>query len=141
MTHVYAQNLLGLLILIVVSASDHGLSRLVEAFRVHGHKAAKINPLLPQKPVLDSVPEIDMLRGIIQGPLNTSGGKWKPAGRRRSARVQTLNMCRVFVTSVQTVFKEKKHLTNHKQATQLGSCKSEQIRPPGLGGVSHIKAE
>lgn len=74
------QNLLGLFILIVVSVSDHGLSRLVEAFRAHGHKAAKINPLLPQKPVLDSVPEIDMLRGIIQGPLNTSGGKWKPAG-------------------------------------------------------------
>lgn len=72
-------------ILVVVSASDHGLSRLVEAFRAHGHKAAKINPLLPQKPVLDSVPEIDMLRGIIQGRLNTSGGNWKPAGRRQSA--------------------------------------------------------
>lgn len=99
---VYVQNLLGLFILIVVSASDHGLSRLVEAFRTHGHKAAKINPLLPQKPVLDSVPEIDMLRGIIQGPLNTSGGKWKPAGRRQSAWVYTLKMWGVFVTSVQT---------------------------------------
>lgn len=82
---IYVQNLLGLFILIVVSASDHGLSRLVEAFRAHGHKAAKINPLLPQKPVLDSIPEIDMLRSIIQGLLNTSGGKWKPAGRRQSA--------------------------------------------------------
>lgn len=52
---------------------DHGLSRLVEAYRGHGHKAARINPLQPDKPVLDSVPEIDMLKGIIQGPLNTSG--------------------------------------------------------------------
>lgn len=53
--------------------SDHGLSRLVEAYRAHGHKAAKINPLLPQKPVADSVPEIDILRGVIKGRLNTSG--------------------------------------------------------------------
>lgn len=53
--------------------SDHGLARLVEAYRAHGHKAAKINPLLPQKPVADSVPEINMLSGTIRGQLNTSG--------------------------------------------------------------------
>ncbi|KAM4554272.1 2-oxoadipate dehydrogenase complex component E1 [Fundulus diaphanus] len=52
---------------------DHGLARLVEAYRTHGHKAAKINPLLPQQPVLDSVPEIDMLAGSVRGTLNTSG--------------------------------------------------------------------
>ncbi|XP_075945450.1 2-oxoadipate dehydrogenase complex component E1 [Anarhichas minor] len=52
---------------------DHGLARLVEAYRAHGHKAAKINPLLPEKPVADSVPEINMLTGTITGHLNTSG--------------------------------------------------------------------
>lgn len=52
---------------------DHALARLVEAYRAHGHKAAKINPLLPQKPVVDSVPEINMLTGTISGQLNTSG--------------------------------------------------------------------
>lgn len=52
---------------------DHSLARLVEAYRAHGHKAAKINPLLPQKPVADSVPEISMLTGTIRGQLNTSG--------------------------------------------------------------------
>uniref|UniRef100_A0A669DKJ7 2-oxoadipate dehydrogenase complex component E1 n=1 Tax=Oreochromis niloticus TaxID=8128 RepID=A0A669DKJ7_ORENI len=44
---------------------DHALARLVEAYRAHGHKAAKINPLLPQKPVVDSVPEISMLTGSM----------------------------------------------------------------------------
>ncbi|XP_056273665.1 2-oxoadipate dehydrogenase complex component E1 isoform X1 [Pseudoliparis swirei] len=52
---------------------DHALARLVEAYRAHGHKAAKINPLLPLKPVADSVPEIDLLTATITGPLNTSG--------------------------------------------------------------------
>ncbi|KAG7281034.1 hypothetical protein CRUP_016666 [Coryphaenoides rupestris] len=52
---------------------DHGLARLVEAYRAHGHKAAKINPLLPQQPVVDHVPEIDLVTGALQGQLNTSG--------------------------------------------------------------------
>ncbi|XP_015246514.1 PREDICTED: probable 2-oxoglutarate dehydrogenase E1 component DHKTD1, mitochondrial isoform X1 [Cyprinodon variegatus] len=52
---------------------DHGLARLVEAYRTHGHKAAKINPLLPQQPVVDSVPEIEMLAAAVRGTLNTSG--------------------------------------------------------------------
>ncbi|XP_034032051.1 probable 2-oxoglutarate dehydrogenase E1 component DHKTD1, mitochondrial isoform X2 [Thalassophryne amazonica] len=52
---------------------DHGLARMVEVYRTHGHKAAKVNPLLPEKPVADSVPEIDMLIGAIQGNLNTTG--------------------------------------------------------------------
>lgn len=69
----------------------------MEAYRGHGHKAARINPLLPDKPVLDSVPEIDMLKGIIQGPLNTSGGMWKICRKQRAMPVS-----RVFVTSVQT---------------------------------------
>lgn len=52
---------------------DHGLARLVEAYRAHGHKAAKINPLLPEKPVVESIPEISTLTGTITGKLNTSG--------------------------------------------------------------------
>ncbi|KAL0968739.1 hypothetical protein UPYG_G00271080 [Umbra pygmaea] len=52
---------------------DHGLARLVEAYRTHGHKAAKINPLLPEEPVIDSVAEITMLTGAVQGTLNTTG--------------------------------------------------------------------
>ncbi|XP_024912324.1 2-oxoadipate dehydrogenase complex component E1 [Cynoglossus semilaevis] len=52
---------------------DHALAHVVETYRAHGHKAAKINPLLPQKPVMDSVPEINMLSGTIRGQLNTSG--------------------------------------------------------------------
>uniref|UniRef100_A0A8C4ILY8 2-oxoadipate dehydrogenase complex component E1 n=1 Tax=Dicentrarchus labrax TaxID=13489 RepID=A0A8C4ILY8_DICLA len=56
-----------------LQSDHHGLARLVEAYRAHGHKAAKINPLLPQKPVADSVPEIDVLRGTLTGQLNTSG--------------------------------------------------------------------
>ncbi|KAF3688640.1 putative 2-oxoglutarate dehydrogenase E1 component DHKTD1, mitochondrial [Channa argus] len=52
---------------------DHGLARLVDAYRAHGHKAAKINPLLPDKPITDSVPEINMLTGTIRGQLNTLG--------------------------------------------------------------------
>ncbi|KAL2093545.1 hypothetical protein ACEWY4_010857 [Coilia grayii] len=52
---------------------DHGLARLVEAYRAHGHKAAKINPLLPESPVLETVPEISALNGSLQGPLRTSG--------------------------------------------------------------------
>lgn len=52
---------------------DHGLARLVEAYRVHGHKAAKINPLLPETPVMDNIPEISTLAGTIKGQLNTSG--------------------------------------------------------------------
>lgn len=63
----------GQLILTVALYSDHGLARLVEAYRAHGHKAAKINPLLPQKPVVDSVQEITMMSDIIKGRLNTSG--------------------------------------------------------------------
>uniref|UniRef100_A0A6Q2WPV0 2-oxoadipate dehydrogenase complex component E1 n=1 Tax=Esox lucius TaxID=8010 RepID=A0A6Q2WPV0_ESOLU len=53
--------------------TDHGLARLVEAYRTHGHKAAKINPLLSEQPVVDTVPEINMLTGVLRGPLNTSG--------------------------------------------------------------------
>lgn len=52
---------------------DHGLARLVEAYRAHGHKVAKINPLLPKAPVLENVPEISILHGTVQGPLNTTG--------------------------------------------------------------------
>uniref|UniRef100_A0A8C9U3H5 2-oxoadipate dehydrogenase complex component E1 n=1 Tax=Scleropages formosus TaxID=113540 RepID=A0A8C9U3H5_SCLFO len=53
--------------------TDHGLARLVDAYRVHGHKAAKINPLLPEKPVLDILPEISTLTELLHGPFNTSG--------------------------------------------------------------------
>nr|XP_023664650.1 probable 2-oxoglutarate dehydrogenase E1 component DHKTD1, mitochondrial [Paramormyrops kingsleyae] len=52
---------------------DHGLARLVEAYREHGHKSAKINPLLPEKGVVDNVPEISILTETLRGPFNTSG--------------------------------------------------------------------
>uniref|UniRef100_A0A3B3DGG8 2-oxoadipate dehydrogenase complex component E1 n=1 Tax=Oryzias melastigma TaxID=30732 RepID=A0A3B3DGG8_ORYME len=52
---------------------NHGLARLVEAYRAHGHKAAKINPLLPDKPVADGVPEINMLTDSVTGTLHTAG--------------------------------------------------------------------
>ncbi|CAN9498842.1 unnamed protein product [Ophioblennius macclurei] len=52
---------------------DHGLARLVEAYRAHGHKAAHINPLLSHKPGVDAVPEISTLDGSITGQLNTAG--------------------------------------------------------------------
>lgn len=47
----------------------------MEAYRTHGHKAAKINPLLPDKPVADTVPEINMLTDSVTGTLQTSGKK------------------------------------------------------------------
>lgn len=68
-----AQIQLGLLWVFFLSFSDHGLARLVEAYRAHGHKAAKINPLLPLEPVADSVPEISLLADTVRGTLNTSG--------------------------------------------------------------------
>lgn len=53
--------------------TDHGLARLLQAYREHGHKAAKINPLLPETPVTASVPEISVLSSTIKGHLDTSG--------------------------------------------------------------------
>lgn len=72
--------------------TDHGLERLVQAYRAHGHKAAKINPLLPEKPVADSVPEITSLGSIVKGRLNTSG---KPDNAARC--FLALVLCRWFV--------------------------------------------
>uniref|UniRef100_A0A8D3BNQ5 2-oxoadipate dehydrogenase complex component E1 n=1 Tax=Scophthalmus maximus TaxID=52904 RepID=A0A8D3BNQ5_SCOMX len=62
-----------LTITLCLCPSDHGVARLVEAYRAHGHKAAKINPLLPLEPVADCVPEISTLTGSMRGRLNTSG--------------------------------------------------------------------
>ncbi|XP_063782948.1 2-oxoadipate dehydrogenase complex component E1 isoform X2 [Pseudophryne corroboree] len=54
-------------------AVDHGLARLVTAYQEHGHKAAKINPLFPGKPVVDMVPEIQKLTETLHGPFSTAG--------------------------------------------------------------------
>ncbi|XP_063304293.1 2-oxoadipate dehydrogenase complex component E1 [Pelobates fuscus] len=54
-------------------AVDHGLARLVIAYREHGHKAAKINPLFTGQSVMDMVPEIQVLAEILNGPFNTAG--------------------------------------------------------------------
>ncbi|KAM8974327.1 2-oxoadipate dehydrogenase complex component E1 [Pelodytes ibericus] len=54
-------------------AVDHGLARLVTAYREHGHKAAKINPLFAGQAVMDMVPEIQVLTDILHGPFYTTG--------------------------------------------------------------------
>ncbi|MBN3302804.1 DHTK1 dehydrogenase, partial [Amia calva] len=51
---------------------DHGLARLVEAYRTYGHKAAKINPLFTGQSVMDMVPEVSLLTEVLHGPFNTS---------------------------------------------------------------------
>lgn len=45
----------------------------MEAYRTHGHKAAKINPLMPNEPLMDKVPEISILTGSLPATLSTSG--------------------------------------------------------------------
>ncbi|XP_068132226.1 2-oxoadipate dehydrogenase complex component E1 isoform X1 [Hyperolius riggenbachi] len=52
---------------------DHGLARLVTAYRQHGHKAAKINPLFADQVLKNMVPEIQILTEGLQGPFSTSG--------------------------------------------------------------------
>uniref|UniRef100_A0A2I3GXA5 2-oxoadipate dehydrogenase complex component E1 n=1 Tax=Nomascus leucogenys TaxID=61853 RepID=A0A2I3GXA5_NOMLE len=52
---------------------DHGLARLVTAYREHGHKAAKINPLFTGQALLENVPEIQALVQALQGPFHTAG--------------------------------------------------------------------
>ncbi|XP_053572446.1 2-oxoadipate dehydrogenase complex component E1 [Bombina bombina] len=54
-------------------AVDHGLARLVTAYREHGHKAAKINPLFAGQAVMDMVPEIQVLTEVLHGPFSTIG--------------------------------------------------------------------
>uniref|UniRef100_UPI00398F6A1A 2-oxoadipate dehydrogenase complex component E1 n=1 Tax=Pristiophorus japonicus TaxID=55135 RepID=UPI00398F6A1A len=44
---------------------DHGLARLVTAYREHGHKVAKINPL--RQDVQEMIPEIQALTEALQG--------------------------------------------------------------------------
>ncbi|XP_073445078.1 2-oxoadipate dehydrogenase complex component E1 isoform X3 [Dendrobates tinctorius] len=56
-----------------VRAVDHGLARLITAYREHGHKAAKINPLFTGQAVMDMVPEIQALSEILHGPFHTAG--------------------------------------------------------------------
>uniref|UniRef100_A0A8C5PJY7 2-oxoadipate dehydrogenase complex component E1 n=1 Tax=Leptobrachium leishanense TaxID=445787 RepID=A0A8C5PJY7_9ANUR len=51
---------------------DHGLARLVTAYREHGHKAAKINPLFTGQAVMDMVPEIQILAEMLHGPFKTA---------------------------------------------------------------------
>ncbi|XP_026523430.1 probable 2-oxoglutarate dehydrogenase E1 component DHKTD1, mitochondrial [Notechis scutatus] len=54
-------------------AVDHGLARLVASYHEHGHKAAKINPLLAGQGVMEEVPEIQVLAETLQGPFHTAG--------------------------------------------------------------------
>lgn len=53
--------------------ADHGLARLVEAYRAHGHKAAKINPLMPDVPLMERVPEIDLINYNLPDTMITAG--------------------------------------------------------------------
>lgn len=52
---------------------DHALARLVTAYAEHGHKAAKINPLFAGQAVMNTVPEIQELAEVLQGPFITTG--------------------------------------------------------------------
>ncbi|XP_065524129.1 2-oxoadipate dehydrogenase complex component E1 isoform X2 [Lathamus discolor] len=54
-------------------AVDHALARLITAYAEHGHKAAKINPLFAGQAVMNTVPEIQELADVLQGPLITTG--------------------------------------------------------------------
>ncbi|XP_005993894.1 2-oxoadipate dehydrogenase complex component E1 isoform X2 [Latimeria chalumnae] len=55
------------------SAVDHGLVRLITAYREHGHKAAKLNPLFPGQATMDVVPEIQVLTNVLHGPFTING--------------------------------------------------------------------
>lgn len=52
---------------------DHALARLITAYTEHGHKAAKINPLFAGQAVMNTVPEIQELADVLQGPFITTG--------------------------------------------------------------------
>lgn len=54
-------------------SADHSLARLLAAFRQHGHKAAKINPLFAGQAIVDAVPEIQALTEVLRGPFDTTG--------------------------------------------------------------------
>uniref|UniRef100_A0A8C1Y6F2 2-oxoadipate dehydrogenase complex component E1 n=1 Tax=Cyprinus carpio TaxID=7962 RepID=A0A8C1Y6F2_CYPCA len=84
---------------------DHGLARLVESYRAHGHKVAQINPLLPQTPVLDRVPEFSLLNGVVHGVLNTTGlrhfGKVKATSEEVVAFLERTYCGRISVETTQ----------------------------------------
>ncbi|PIO32073.1 hypothetical protein AB205_0139240 [Aquarana catesbeiana] len=58
---------------VAIGIVDHGLARLVTAYREHGHKAAKINPLFVGQAVMDMVPEIQVITEGLHGPFHTAG--------------------------------------------------------------------
>ncbi|XP_072768008.1 2-oxoadipate dehydrogenase complex component E1 [Nerophis lumbriciformis] len=112
---------------------DHGLARLVEAYRAHGHKAAKINPLLPQKPVVDSVPEISMLTSSLRGQVNTSGlrhfGKTEASVEEVRVYLEEAYCgCLSVETSQLSSMEEKEWLADHFEELKKTTFSTEERR-------------
>ncbi|XP_036432329.1 LOW QUALITY PROTEIN: probable 2-oxoglutarate dehydrogenase E1 component DHKTD1, mitochondrial [Colossoma macropomum] len=112
---------------------DHGLARLVEAYRTHGHKAAKINPLLPDSPVMEKVPEISLLNDTIQGVLNTAGlkhfGKAKASIEEVVAYLESTYCGRISVeTSQLQSLEEKQWFADRFEELKKESFSDEERR-------------
>uniref|UniRef100_A0AAR2KD76 2-oxoadipate dehydrogenase complex component E1 n=1 Tax=Pygocentrus nattereri TaxID=42514 RepID=A0AAR2KD76_PYGNA len=113
--------------------TDHGLARLVEAYRTHGHLAAKINPLLPDSPVMEKVPEIYFLNGTIQGVLNTAGlkhfGKAKASVQEVVAYLESTYCGRISVeTSQLQSLEEKQWFVDRFEELKKESLPDEERR-------------
>ncbi|XP_058264033.1 2-oxoadipate dehydrogenase complex component E1 [Hemibagrus wyckioides] len=112
---------------------DHGLARLVEAYRTHGHKAAKINPLMPNAPVMDKVPEISILTGSLPGTMITSGlrhfGKVEARTEEVVAYLEDIYCGRISVeTSQLQSLEERVWLTDRFEELKKESFTAEERR-------------
>uniref|UniRef100_H3DF05 2-oxoadipate dehydrogenase complex component E1 n=1 Tax=Tetraodon nigroviridis TaxID=99883 RepID=H3DF05_TETNG len=113
--------------------TDHGLERLVQAYRAHGHKAAKINPLLPETPVTDGVPEIAVLDSLITGRLNTSDlphfGKAEASVEEVQAYLEDTYCGRLSVeTSQLSTLEEREWLADRFEELKKKSFSAEERR-------------
>ncbi|KAK3525691.1 hypothetical protein QTP70_005847 [Hemibagrus guttatus] len=114
-------------------ACNHGLARLVEAYRTHGHKAAKINPLMASAPVMDKVPEISILTGSLPGTMITSGlrhfGKAEARTEEVVAYLEDIYCGRISVeTSQLQSLEERVWLTDRFEELKKESFTAEERR-------------